>query len=121
MENGRSVLTQATIREAGFQWGDMRLVITGSFTVNSKGYPEGEIHVEAHEWRQMVRLTVRSGIIDQGTADTVIKAIEFVNALAGGRAELRAPLTLKGGKIRLGPFAIADAPRLEPTGRLASD
>ena len=117
MESGRSVLTQATIREAGFEWGDMRLVVSGSFTVNAQGYPEGEIFVEAHEWRQMVRLTTRAGLIDQGTGNAVIKAIEFVNALAGGREELRAPLTLKGGKIRLGPFAVADAPRLEPPGR----
>ncbi len=117
MESGRSVLTQATIREAGFEWGEMRLVVTGAFTVNAKGYPEGKIHVEAHEWRQMVRLTVRAGVIDKDTGDTVVQAIEFVNALAGGRDELRAPLTLSGGKIRLGPFAIADAPRLEPPGQ----
>ena len=112
VEKGDVALTAATISEASFEWGPMRLALSGEFTVNAQGYPEGTIAVEAREWRQMVRLAVSAGAIDKGTGDTVIKAIEFVNALAGGREELRAPFQLKGGKIRLGPFAIADAPRL---------
>ena len=112
IETGQAALTAATIREASFEWGPMRLAVSGEFKVDANGYPEGEIAVEAREWRQMVRLAVSAGAIDQGTADTVIQAIEFVNTLAGGREELRAPFKLAGGKIRLGPFAIADAPRL---------
>ena len=113
-ETGEAILTAATIREAGFQWGDMRLVLSGQFRVDNRGYPEGSLDIEAHEWRQMVRLAVRSELIDNDTASSIIKAIEFVNAMAGGRDELRAPLKLSEGKIRLGPFAIADAPRFPP-------
>ena len=101
-ETGEAILTAATIREAGFQWGAMKLVLTGQFRVDYRGYPEGTLDIEAHEWRQMIRLAVRSDIIDHGTGKTITKAIEFVNALAGGRDELRAPLKLRDGKIRLG-------------------
>ena len=93
------------------------MLVSGSFTVNENGYPEGSVDVEAHEWRQMVGLAVRAELIDRDTGDSVIKAIEFVNSLAGGRDELRAPFNLSGGKIRLGPFAIADAPRFPPPGQ----
>lgn len=112
VETRQVALKAATISEASFEWGPMRLALSGQFTVDAKGYPEGEIAVEAREWRQMVRLAVSAGAIDTETAQSVIKAIEVVNALAGGREDLRAPFRLAGGKIRLGPFAIADAPRL---------
>lgn len=112
VETGTVDLTAATIAEASFEWGPMRLALSGQFTVDPQGYPVGEIAVEAREWRQMVRLAVSAGVLDDQTAQSVIKAIEVVNALAGGREELRAPFRLAGGKIRLGPFAIADAPRL---------
>jgi hypothetical protein len=86
----------------------------GDFKVDDDGFPEGKIEVEAREWRQMIRLAVQSDVIDRDTARSIIKAIEFVNALAGGNDDLSAPFGLSGGKIRLGPFAIADAPRLAP-------
>ena len=111
VERGDVSLRAATISEASFEWGPMRLALTGRFTVNAQGYPEGEIAVEAREWRQMVRLAVSAGAFDVKTARSIIQAIEFITAMAGSN-ELRAPFKLAGGKIRLGPFAIADAPRL---------
>jgi len=60
------------------------------------------------------RASVSSGVIDAGTADTITTAIEFVTALTGSGETLSAPLNLSGGKLRIGPFAVADAPRLAP-------
>lgn len=111
IEQGEIALRAATIREAGFQWGKMVLIVSGAFNVDADGYPVGEIQIEAREWRQMVRLAVSSGLVDRGTADAVAQGIEF---LTGGGDDLVAPLGLSGGKIRLGPFAVADAPRLAP-------
>lgn len=114
VEDGRLALRAATIREAGFEWGDMRLVIKGAISVNDAGYPEGDIRIEAREWRQMVRLAVSSGLIDRQTAGTVTDAVEFVTALTGTGDTLSIPLGLGGGNIKIGPFAIARAPRLAP-------
>jgi hypothetical protein len=114
LEEGRIALSAATLREVGFEWGDMKLVVSGSFEVDEAGYPVGAIEVEAHEWREMLRLAVSSGAIDAGTADTVTTAIEFVTALTGSGETLSVPLNLSGGKLRIGPFAVADAPRLAP-------
>ena len=114
VEQGRLWMRAATIREAGFEWGDMRLVVKGSFVVDDDGFPHGEIEIEAREWRQMVRLAVSSGLIDRSNARTITRAVEFVTALAGSGDDLALPLGLSAGKLRIGPFAIAAAPRLAP-------
>lgn len=114
LEEGRIALRAASLREVGFEWGDMKLVVSGAFDVDEQGYPDGAIEVEAREWRQMVRLAVSSGMIDAGTAEAVTTAIEFVTALTGSGDSLSVPLNLSGGKLRIGPFAVADAPRLAP-------
>ncbi|MEM7742144.1 MAG: DUF2125 domain-containing protein [Pseudomonadota bacterium] len=114
VEQGRMALRAATIREAGFQWGDMRLVIKGAFEVDDAGYPVGDVRIEAEEWRQMIRLAVSSDVIDRGTAQQVTRAVEFVTALTGSGDKLSLSLGLSGGKLRIGPFAIADAPRVAP-------
>jgi hypothetical protein len=114
LEEGRVALRAATLREVGFEWGEMRLVVSGAFDVDKDGYPVGSIEVEAREWRQMVRLAVGSGAIGAGTGDAITTAIELVTALTGSGEDLSAPLNLSGGKVRIGPFAVADAPRLAP-------
>lgn len=115
VEQGRIALRAATIREAGFEWGDMRLVVKGSIEVDDDGYPVGDVRILAREWRQMVRLAVSSGIISRETARTVTDAIEFVTALTGSGDSLTIPLGLSGGKVRIGPLAIAEAPQLAPS------
>jgi hypothetical protein len=114
LEEGRIALRAASLREVGFEWGEMKLLVSGSFEVDDQGFPEGSIALEAREWRQMLRFAVSSGAIDAGTAETITSAIEFVTALTGSGDRLSAPLNLSGGKLRIGPFAVADAPRLAP-------
>jgi hypothetical protein len=114
VEQGRLAMRAATIREAGFEWGEMRLVVKGAFEVDDSGFPDGDIRIEAREWRQMIRLAVTSGMIDAETGASVTQAVQFVTALTGTGENLSIPLGLGGGKVRIGPFAIADAPRLAP-------
>ena len=114
VEEGRLALRAATIREAGFEWGDMRLVVKGAVTVDDDGFPVGEIKIEAQEWRQMVRLAVSAGLINRSVASDLTRAVNFVTSLAGTGDRLALPLGLSGGKIRIGPIPIAEAPRLAP-------
>lgn len=114
LEEGKIALRAATIREAGFAWGDMKLVLRGSFKVDDAGYPVGKIEIEANEWQRIVKLAVKSGVIDVDMAETITGAVQLVTALSGGGDDLNLPLGLSGGAIRIGPFAIADAPRLAP-------
>ena len=114
LEQGRMALRAMTIREAGFEWGDMRLVLKGNIEVDDDGYPVGEIKIEAREWRQMIRLAQSTGLIDREIARQATSAIEFVTTLTGSGDSLSFPLGLSGGRLRIGPFAVAEAPRLAP-------
>ncbi|MEL7471145.1 MAG: DUF2125 domain-containing protein [Pseudomonadota bacterium] len=112
-EEGRLAVRAATIREAGFVWGDMKLVVRGAFKVDDQGYPNGDIQVEAEEWERLIELAISSGAIDDDLAETIRGAVKLVTAFSGGQ-DLSIPLGLSDGRIRIGPFAIADAPRLAP-------
>ena len=114
LEDGQIAIRAATLREVAIEWGEMRLALSGSFEVDEAGYPDGAIEVEAHEWRQMVQVAVGAGAIGAGTGDAITTAVELVTALTGGGDQLSVPLKLSGGKVRIGPFAVADAPRLAP-------
>ena len=114
VEDSRLAIRAATIRQAGFAWGDMKLILSGAFQVDDQGYPVGKLKVEAREWRKIVKLAIKSGLIDSDTGETIESAVELVTALSGGGDDLSLPLRLKNGDVRLGPFAIAEAPRLAP-------
>ena len=114
LEESVLAMRAATIREAGFAWGDMKLVINGAFRVDDAGFPVGKINIEAQEWQRIVALAVKSGAIDKDMGETITGAVQLVTALSGGGNDLSLPLKLKGGEVRLGPFAIAEAPRLAP-------
>lgn len=114
IEESRLAVRAGTIREAGFSWGEMKLVLKGSFRVDDAGYPVGKLQVEAREWRRIVDLAVKSGAIGPDLAETITGAVEIVTALSGGGDTLKLPLGLADGSITIGPFAIADAPRLAP-------
>ena len=114
VEESALAIRAATIREAGFAWGDMKLVVNGAFQVDDAGYPVGKMNIEAEQWEKIVKLATKSGVIDDGMAETITGAVKLLTALSGGGDTLSLPLRLKGGEVRLGPIAIADAPRLAP-------
>jgi hypothetical protein len=114
LEESALAIRAASIREAGFAWGDMKLVIKGAFQVDDAGYPVGKINIEAQQWQKIVDLATKSGVIDKDMAETITGAVKLVTALSGGGDNLKLPLRLKGGEVRLGPIAIAEAPRLAP-------
>jgi len=114
IETGVVALHALTISEASFEWGKMRLSLRGALTVDDQGFPVGKIDIEVREWRQMVRLARRSGLIDRQIARSITKAVELATALAGSGEVLNLTIRFRGGKIRLGPVAIADAPQLAP-------
>lgn len=105
-------LRSANIDEAGFQWGEMSLRIWGDVEVDQFGYPNGRIRIEARQWRQMLHLAARNGLIRRKMVKSVSRAVGFLTRLSGRKDRLMVMLVLKGGKVMLGPVAIARAPRL---------
>ena len=114
IEEGRLALRAVTIRQAGIQWGQMRLDAKGKIKVDDQGYPKGKIKLTARHWRQIIALTQRSGAIGPDVAEALETALELVALLSGNRDELDATLTFEDGEVWIGPVSIGRAWRLAP-------
>lgn len=114
LEDGQLALRAATIRQISLNWGDLSLEARGRFDVDPNGYPAGEIDLTLVNWRQMIAIAREAGALNPSLVDAAEQALEFIARLRGGSDRLDVPLGLSGGKIRIGPVAIADAPRLAP-------
>ncbi|MEM7668821.1 MAG: DUF2125 domain-containing protein, partial [Pseudomonadota bacterium] len=114
LEDGELALRAATLRTVRLDWGDLRLVARGRFDVDPAGYPAGEIDLTLVNWRQMLVIAREARVLDPSLIDAAEQALEFIARLRGEADRIDVPLGLSGGKIRIGPIAIADAPRLAP-------
>lgn len=114
IEDGRLALRELSIRQAGFQWGRMRLVAEGKLKVDERGYPDGKVDLTMRHWRDIIELAQRSGAIGRDLAEGLVTALEVVALLSGNKKELDATLKFSEGKIWIGPVAVGDAPRLAP-------
>ncbi|MEM8841247.1 MAG: DUF2125 domain-containing protein [Pseudomonadota bacterium] len=117
IENGEIDLTAATIRKARLSWGELAVDARGTFDVTADGYPQGEITLTLSNWRQMIVIARNSGAVEPGLIDAAEQALQFVALIAGDGDNIDVPLKLSCGKVRIGPFAIADAPRLAEAGK----
>ncbi|MEM7506161.1 MAG: DUF2125 domain-containing protein [Pseudomonadota bacterium] len=114
LEDGRLALAAATVKTARLTWGELSVEATGSFQVDRAGFPEGKVKLRLRNWRQMIKVARDSGAVSRDVLDAIEEALEFVALLAGGGDTLDVPLRLSGGKVRIGPVAVADAPRVAP-------
>ena len=114
IEGARIGLLEANIRSARMQWGEIRLEVAGGIRVDDEGYPEGNLDVTAHHWREIVSMARRSGVIGQEMAEALTSALELVAMLGGNRERLDATLRFESGRVWLGPVPLGDAPRLAP-------
>ncbi|MBY8974592.1 DUF2125 domain-containing protein [Rhodobacteraceae bacterium NNCM2] len=114
LEEGQLALVAGTIRHARLSWGELTVDARGGFEVDAQGYPEGKINLTLGNWRQMITIARGMDALDKALIDAAEQALEFVALLAGNGDDLDVPLSLSGGKVRIGPIAIADAPRLAP-------
>lgn len=93
-------------------WGDLDLQLAGKVAVDAEGVPEGDIAVQARNWRDMLDLAVRSGALAEDLRPTVERGLEVLAGLSGNPDAIDATLRLSGGLIRVGPIPIGTAPRL---------
>ena len=97
------------LREARLTWGDIVFSGNGSLTVAADGTPDGQIMLNAQNWREVIALGVAAGVIPRSVARLVERA---GGMLAGGSDTLSAPLIFKDGMMSLGPIPLGPAPKL---------
>lgn len=117
VEEGRPNLAGLAVRELVIDWGTLRLEARGRMTVNALGEPEGSLDVVLRNWRAALRAAVAAGLLEAEAAEGLETGLALLAGLTGGGDTIRAPLTLAGGWLSLGPVPIAPLPRLAPPQR----
>jgi hypothetical protein len=97
---------------SGLRWGDLTLRIAGTLTVDDAGRPEGELLLKATNWRELLAAAVAAGVIPERLAGGIEAGLELASRLAGSPQTLDIPLTFAGGRARIGPVPLGDAPVL---------
>lgn len=101
-------LTQLTFRNSALSWGAARLGVTGSLKPDAEGRAEGQLMLEISGGAEILRAAQALGLI---SADLQRK-LEMLTLAARNGQPLTLPLVFASGQVRLGPFPLAEAPRL---------
>ena len=112
IEDSRPQPTKLDLKRADIVWGDIKFNAAGQVSVDSLGYPTGDITIRLVNWKDMIAVARESDRISPAVIDAAEQALTFVAGLSGNRNQLDIPLTFKGGTTRFGPIPLGPAPRL---------
>lgn len=104
----RPEITRISLRDASLSWGAARLSVTGTMIPDALGRAEGTLSLEIAGGREMVEAAAALGLLP----GDMQRSIELMLAANGTGRPLTLPLTLKDGRLRIGPFVVAEAPLL---------
>lgn len=112
IEERRPQITSLDLDILQANWGQMDLHAAGELDVDDNGVPTGRITVRAKNWREMLQLAVASGVVAEGLAPTIERALELLAGMSGNPKTLDAPLSFQNGLMSFGPIPLGPAPRL---------
>lgn len=104
--------TAITLRRSRAKWGEMEVELAGSLEIDGTGIPTGEITLRAINWREMVRIGDATGLIPEGLAPTMERALEILAGFGGTPDTIDTPIYFRNGFVTLGPIPVGRAPRL---------
>lgn len=112
LEDARPQPTWIDVKTAQVTWGDLELQAAGKVTVDSTGYPNGELTLRATNWREIIAVARATDQIPTGVLNAVEQGLELLAGLSGNPKTLDIPLNFGSGATRIGPIPIGPAPRL---------
>lgn len=112
IEEGRPRIEALDLHVLKSKWGALELWLAGELTVDGQGRPSGELTVKATNWREMLGLATGTGWLPEPVARSLETGLGVLARLAGARDTLDVPLTIRDGRIRLGPVPLGQAPRI---------
>jgi hypothetical protein len=113
IEDRRPQITALDLREMNAVWGGLILRAAGDVTVDARpAYRMGAIAIRAENWREMVAMTVRAGLLPEQMQGTVEGLLGVVAGLSGDPGGHRRRPQFSNGRVFLGPLPVGPAPRL---------
>lgn len=111
LEERRPQPTAITLNEARAAWGPLGLRATGAVDIDAQGRATGEITVKATNWREILSLAERSGLVPQSVIPLLETGLQAIAGLSGPDSSIDVPLGFRDGQMRLGFLALGPAPR----------
>ena len=100
------------VKLAQAKWGKLELQLAGELAVDESGQPDGELTVKARNWREILDLGIKSGVVPEILAGTLSEGLGLLSQLSGNPNTLDVPLDFNGGQVFLGPIPLGPAPVL---------
>ncbi|SMX22951.1 DUF2125 domain-containing protein [Boseongicola aestuarii] len=112
IEIARPQIVRIDLNDLSAEWGSVTFRAAGALDVDARGTPTGEISIKAVDWRRLLQMFVASGMVGENVAPTIETALEFLAALKGPSDTIDADLSLRSGRVFLGPIPLGDAPKI---------
>lgn len=112
VEAGLPKLEALDVRKLHLAWGRLDLRATGRLDVDPQGFAQGRLELTATNWREMIDVAERSGMVGATLAGTLRVGLGLIAQMAGRPDTIELPLEFAGGETRLGPIPLGPAPRL---------
>lgn len=112
VEGDNPALQQVRLRGATARWGELELSGSGTVSADAAGFAEGEIELEARNWREVLAVAEAGGLLPPAVAGGIRTGLELLARFGGGGDSLSVPLEFRDGRTRLGPVPVGPAPRL---------
>lgn len=98
---------------ARLEWGPMALRLTGDMEIDKKGWIEGDLHIRAENWRDMLRVARRSGEVPESVVDGLEGLLALLSQISGNGKTIDVTLRFDDRRTLLGPLPVGPAPRIE--------
>ena len=110
IEQSRPQPRRIDLKLAEATWADLHLKLAASLAINEEGLASGHIDVQARQWAKILDLASETGLIPPVFRDRTERALGRVAQLRGRSETLDFRLTLRDGRMFLGPIAVGWLP-----------
>ena len=95
---------------ARVEWGELALQVAADLEVDENGQARGDVSLQARNWRQMLQGAVAAGALDASAAGLAESTLGLMARMGGNPDTLDITLSLRDGRIYLGPVSLGAAP-----------
>ncbi|MCR8722919.1 DUF2125 domain-containing protein [Frigidibacter sp. ROC022] len=106
-------ITHISVAPSAVTWGPLDLRLSGDIAVDAGGQLDGSLTIEASQWRRILDLAVKAGLVPEANRAMVEAALTFAAAASPDPENFSAPLTFSGGKMSIGALPLGAAPVLK--------
>ena len=99
-------LTAVRLKQLNANWGELELAAVGDLIVDIAGLASGSVDVKVRNWREMLRVVAAEGWVPDNQLGVLETGLGLLATFAGSPEMLEVPLTIRHGKVNVGPVPL---------------